>query len=200
MGTSGDGVLMGGATIASGHVVLSSSGDHVTLPAGMLTGVMNILTVEMWASFGVPNVTSSWAKVFYFGHSTNNKPAVQCYRDASKGKLACSIDQELTGTGLSTNLTFDGAVNAHVVTIFNVQRGYMKIYVSGVLHAMGAVQVAMPGIGSGNVYLLGKNPHTDPTMIGRFNEFRVWSRELSAFQVAKHALIGPAELLGKQLP
>jgi hypothetical protein len=196
--TSRPALLVNGAVFSSGTVVVAN-GSYVQLPTGLLkTGVNTVLTVELWVTVAPNN--GLYMKIFQFGDATLNCPSVHCYQE-TYATLACAmcIDGP-NGTWMRSSVTISQG-EMHVVAVFNFENKRMKLHVNGVMklaQSITSTTTLLPGKRPADVFYLGKSAIvSDPPMTGNFNELRLWSRELSEFEVSLHYSKGPNDVPGE---
>jgi hypothetical protein len=182
--SSGNGntaTLMGGATFSSGlqnnALTLSGNGQYVSLPAGVLNALTSF-SVSAWINQSASPV---WARVFDFGTGTN----------------AYMFLTPNSGAGLRFAITTMGAAREQQINATTVAAGsWQQVAVTlsgntGILYINGAevgrttnMTLNPSSIGSTTQRWIGRSEYAaDPYFAGKMDNFRVYSRALSAAEV-----------------
>jgi len=170
------------ATGANGQAITLDGGDdYVTLPAGMLNvGDITIASRVYW------NGTSgSWQRIFDFG---NNTTQYMFLTPSSAGGLlrfgitlgSYQTEQVLEAAPLPANQW------AHVAV--TLQGGSIgKVYVNGSVVASNTITIR-PSMFNPAINYLGKSQYsTDAMFAGRLDDFQIYNRALSEFEIANLA-------------
>jgi DUF1680 family protein len=164
-------------------VKLAGNGQHVTLPAGLLSGLTQA-TIALWVN---PAATRSWARLFDFGTGT----ARYLFLAASTG----------AGTGPRFAITTGGSgaeqrivstqplpLNAwsHIAVTLAGATG--TLYVNGVAVASNAAMTLTPAsLGQTTNNWIGRSQFGDPFLNATVDEVQIHGRALSADEVASLA-------------
>lgn len=223
-GTNWTGTLVGGATFASGQVVLDGNSGYVQLPAGIVSN-LNAITLETWVTF-IGNPINTWAPVYAFGDSDTNDDAneglgenyIALQPHTSAATCQQTFGQGLPGSGAETDAVgaapLDGLTNVQIVAIYNPDAGSFYYYTNGVLAASAAIYntLIVPPAFNGPcdkqtalAYTLGADPFnylghslyaTDPYLNASFNEFRIYDAALTPAQITADYVLGPNQVIG----
>jgi len=192
---SANGTLSGGATIASGVVVLNGSSAFVDLPNDMFTN-LNSGTFEAWFT---DNGGGGWARLWDFGNSSGGEGN----QGGGTSYMFLSIPSGFGGVRGAYNLgsgeqLIDLAnrptvgVEHHVVWTQDGNAQTAKIYIDGALIGENDSFTFTPAaIGSTVNDWLGRSQYNDPYYYGSIDEFRIYSAALSAQQVTQDYQLGP---------
>lgn len=178
---SGSNARLGGALRFSGS-------SHVTLPAGVVSGI-NDCTVAFWVKI---NTVSTWARVFDFNNGTTTSSMYFVPRTA--GGL---IRFGLNGQNLecASGVQFTAGAWTHVAITLSGNTG--TIYMNGNLVATTTAMTNKPsGLGNTPNNYIGKSASTaDPNLDGTVDEFLIYEIPLSAADIAVLAAIpvGPSD-------
>ncbi|MGC3991952.1 MAG: LamG domain-containing protein [Chthoniobacteraceae bacterium] len=177
---------------SNGAVYLSGSSQYVTLPSSV---VSTLTTCTFCAWVNLDSVTS-WARIFDFGTGTT-KYMFLSPKNGSTGFIRFAIttsgssgEQQITGTAA---LPLTGW--HHVAVTLAGATG--TLYVDGVQVGQNTAMTLTPSSlgATGNNYLGKSQFSSDPYLAGRVDDFRIYSRALSATEVASLMATSPAGLL-----
>lgn len=181
--------------MVNNQAVLSAQGQYVNLPSGLL-GEHTAVSLEVWVTTGVNSVNGGCCpRIFQFGEiltSDTDTNSVLLYRNRGDSSSQMGLYIAATDSYYATNVPFDGQTMHVVVTL--AQGDYPRVYVNGVLRSSSQSVTSM--LPPSFVFYLGKSFHpAEPTLVGSYDEFRVWGGKLSAQQVSAHFAEGPGESL-----
>jgi Concanavalin A-like lectin/glucanases superfamily len=173
--------LVGGASFAAGlqndAVTMNGSGQYVSLPAGIVSG-LSAFTISAWV-----NLTSAptWSRIFDFGTGT----AAYMFLTPSSGT---TLRFSITSGGLSQEQQLNAPVLAtrswqHVAVTLAANTG--TLYVDGTAVAQNTNMTTTPSaLGATTQNWLGRSEYAaDPYLNGQIDNFRIYSRALSAGEV-----------------
>ncbi|WP_158848794.1 glycoside hydrolase family 127 protein [Saccharothrix deserti] len=176
--------LAGGAGWTTGRsgsaVDLGGSGQHVLLPAGLLTGA-TAFSVATWVRL---DAVTTWARVFDFGTGTG------AYLFLTPRSSAGGLRFAITTGGASAEQRIDASSPlpagawAHVAV---TQTGNLGVlYVNGAEAARNTALTVRPSaLGSTTQNWIGRSQYAgDPYLDGAVDGFRVYGRALTAAEVA----------------
>jgi hypothetical protein len=173
--------LVGGASFSSGlqnnALTLSGNSQYVSLPAGVLNGLTSF-SVSAWIN---ENTSPVWARVFDFG----------------SGTMSYMFLTPNSGSGLRFAITTMGAASEQQINAGTVATGswvHVAVTLSGntgVLYMGGAevgrttnMTLDASSIGSTTQRWIGRSEYAaDPYFAGQMDNFRIYSRALSAAEV-----------------
>jgi lysophospholipase L1-like esterase len=180
--------LVNGPTFAAGKInnalgFASASSQYATLPTGIVSALGDF-TVSAWVK---PTTLDSWARVFDFGSGTST----YMYLSTKSGdqlkprfaiKTSSGTEQQINaGSALATG------VWTHVAVTLSGTTG--TLYINGVASGTNTAMTSTPSaLGATTQNYLGKSQFgSDPYLNGALDDFRVYSRALSASEVAQLA-------------
>jgi hypothetical protein len=195
------GVLMGGANISGGQLLLDGLNGFVALPNNLVTGFTSI-TIEAWVTdFGSGN----WARIYDFGNSTAGAGASGSgtqYMFLSLPSGGGNLRGAYTTTGGGGGeqlLQWPGSGRppaghkAHIVwtTDGTTQQG--RLYVDGELvGANNSMSLTPAALGPTVNNWLGRSQWSgDAYFFGALDEFRIYSVALPESQVGSNFVAGP---------
>ena len=182
-GSGWNGTLVGGplwATGKSGNAVdLDGTGDYVSLPAGVVAS-STTSTVAAWVNL---DAVSNWMRIFDFGSGTSTYMFLTP-KNAANGKIRFAIknngssEQVIDGTSA---LAAGGW--HHVAVTLNGATG--TLYVDGVnVGSNNAMTLKPSDMGSTTQNWIGRSQYSDPYLNGRVDDFRIYTRALTASEIA----------------
>ncbi len=191
------GVLLGGAVISGGAVVLNGNGAYVDLPNGLVSALSSI-TIETWLT---DNSSGTWSRICDFGNSTGGEgvpgSGTQYFYitpQAGGGQLRLGIT---VGTG-EQNVDWAGTrlpagTVKHVVWTLDGSTQVSRLYVDGVMVGENpAVTLTPASLGMTVNNWIGRSQYSaDPFLNASITEFRIYSDALTATQVQQSFAYGP---------
>jgi hypothetical protein len=183
-GNGNDATLYGGATWGPGRkgdaVVLDGKTGYVALPTSIL-GSSTEATVGGWLY--AMNLTSSWQRFFDFGSGSNT------YMDVTPRNLAASMQFSITLGGRGAEQTAVGAVPATGAWQFiavTLHAGTAQLWLSGLPAGSPATVTINPSqLGATLNDWIGRSQYSiDPFLAGSVDDFFVYTRGLSAAEIA----------------
>ncbi|WP_030506228.1 beta-L-arabinofuranosidase domain-containing protein [Microbispora rosea] len=176
--------LAGGATWTAGRagnaVGLGGSGQHVALPAGILAGA-TAFSVALWVRL---DAADTWARVFDFGTGTTAYVFLTPRSSAGTARFAVST----TGSGGEQRLDAPTVLPigrwTHVAV--TAAGGTATLYVDGAQAARTTGMTLRPAdLGSTTRNWIGRSQYSgDPYLRGAVDSLRIYSRALSAAEIA----------------
>jgi hypothetical protein len=205
-GKNNNGTLMSsggtGYTFSSGKagmgnaLTLAKAGSgYVSMPSTAFANLTD-MTVATWV-----NVTTSqnWQRMLDIGINarlTNNTPTGTHYMNLVPKNDSTSLAFSITKDGIGSEQTLtapalDAGVWKHVAVVLG--SGQSSLYVDGVAVSNSSPPTLRPSdLGAIDYAYLGKSQFSDPYFDGKFDEFRVYSRALSAAEIqALYQYAGP---------
>ncbi|MFI9585379.1 beta-L-arabinofuranosidase domain-containing protein [Streptomyces sp. NPDC052236] len=176
--------LTGGATWTTGRtgnaVNLSGSNQYVSLPSGILSGAA-ACSIATWVRL---DTVAAWSRIFDFGTGTENCMFLSPQSGSGGVRFAITTggwqaEQQInTGTALAT-----GAWTHVAVTLSG---GVGILYLNGAEAARNSTMTAGPAaLGGTTQNWIGRSQYAgDPYFDGAVDSFRIYSRALSAGEVA----------------
>ncbi len=161
-------------------VKLCGNGEYVSLPSGIASGLTDF-TISAWVN---PSQGTAWSRVFDFGTGTNDYMFLTT--SAGGGPIRFAItssgaggEQQINGTGTLPLNTW-----SHVAVTLSGHTG--TLYVNGQVAGVNTNMTLTPSaLGTTNQNWIGRSQYpADPYLNGSVDDFQVYSRALSASQVA----------------
>jgi hypothetical protein len=160
-------------------VRLNGSGEHVTMPAGIVSGLNGDFTVSAWVN---PAANTTWSRVFDFGTGTTanmfltvsagSAPRFAITTGGSGGE-----QQINSGSGLLPTNTW-----SHLAVTLSGNTG--TLYVNGTpIGTNNAITLRPSSLGVTNQNWIGRSQYGDPTLNGAVDDFQIYSRALTATEV-----------------
>jgi GH43 family beta-xylosidase len=181
-GSVANGTLVNGPTFVTGRVGqavnLDGSNDHVSLPAGILNGLTNF-TIATWVKL---DTTSAWRRIFDFGTGTTVNMFLTPQSSGNSVRFAITTsgaggEQRINGTSALPTGTW-----SHVAVTKSGNTG--TLYVNGVQVGQNTNMTLSPSsLGNTTNNWIGRSQYADPFLDGQVDEFRIYSRALSASEV-----------------
>ncbi|HEU5471596.1 MAG TPA: beta-L-arabinofuranosidase domain-containing protein [Actinophytocola sp.] len=171
--------LVGAASWAAGAVSLAGTDGHVRLPGAILSGA-NDFTI---ASRVRLTTVSTWSRVFDFGTGTSAYLFLTPRSSTGTARFAITT----SGSGGEQRIEAPAALPAATWTHVAVTlAGNLAIlYVNGTEVARNANMTLRPAnLGSTGLNYLGRSQYAgDPFLSGQLDDFRIYSRALSATEI-----------------
>ncbi|MGN6370531.1 MAG: LamG-like jellyroll fold domain-containing protein, partial [Phycisphaerae bacterium] len=178
--------LSGAASFAAGvsNNALLLNGGYATLPQAIVSS-LNDFTISSWIK---PTTLNNWSRIFDFGSGVNNYMFLTPSAGGT-GALRFAItaagngsEQQLNGPALTVNTWYHVAVTLAGNTA--------TLYVNGQPVATNTSMTLHPtNLGATTQDYLGKSQfNADPNFAGSIDDFRLYSRALSASEILKLAV------------
>ncbi|HEX7055909.1 MAG TPA: LamG domain-containing protein, partial [Bacilli bacterium] len=188
-GNGNQAVLHGGTTWVSGKngnaLGLNGTDAYASLPSGIVSDIDDF-TIAAWVKV---DTSSNWARIFDFGTGTNTYMFLTPKAAGAGLRFAITTnsngaEQQLNAAALPTG------VWKHVAVTLQGSTG--RLYVDGVQVATNPNMTLKPSsLGSTNLNYIGKSQWADPYFHGSIDEFKIYSRALTAAEVAELANAAP---------
>jgi hypothetical protein len=186
-----------GGLDGNGDLVLNGTNGYVNFGPNLISQFTNI-TVEAWVSINTNDAT--YARLFDFGDtdsSTGNGAYGMDFSPQANGNSwfeAFNTDpgnnsaQQLLGPSLA------GAGLMQVVVVYDPQLAYATIYTNGVLAVIGSINIPFSSFIDSHDYLGRSGYNNDPYLSGTIKEFRVYTGDMTATEVAADYAAGSANV------
>jgi DUF1680 family protein len=166
-------------------VNLNGTNGYVALPSGILAGATNF-SVALWVRV---DVLANWARVFDFGSGSG----VNMFLTARSGTGTARFAITATGAGGEQRIDAPAALPAgawtHVAVTRNANLGVL--YVNGAEVARNTALTLSPAnLGATTQNWVGRSQYADPYLDGAVDSMRLYSRALTAAEVADLASTG----------
>jgi hypothetical protein len=197
----------GKLTLAGGATSGTLSGPWVTLPAGMISALGPSATFEAWVAWTSP-LASMWQRIFDFGNSDQTTPAtpgngvtylfLTPFGGSSVVRSAISLggggasEDVVNATGQLTNSVTP--MFFHLAVVVDDANLRMTLYVNGQQNGSIATLRAhniLSQVKDDNNWLGRSQYQADQLFVGIYDEFRIYSKALSAAQIAENFAKGP---------
>ncbi|HEV2783720.1 MAG TPA: beta-L-arabinofuranosidase domain-containing protein [Actinophytocola sp.] len=167
----------------AGAVSLNGTDGHVRLPNGIMAGVTNF-TVAGWVRLAT---VGAWSRVFDFGSGTGSYMFLSPRSGAGTARFAITTG----GAGAEQQINAPAALPAgawtHVAVTLSGNTGVL--YVNGAEVARNANITLRPASLGGTQNYLGRSQYAgDPYLSGQLDDFRIYSRALSASEISALAV------------
>ncbi len=168
----------------------ATASQHATLPAGIASGLTDF-TVSTWVKV---NAFATWQRIFDFGSGQTNYMFLSTQYTATApnaAKLRFAIRTPSIGEqGVNgANIALVAGVWTHVAVTRSGNT--VTLYVNGAVAGSGNVTINPSALGATAQNYLGKSQWPDPYLNGSLDDFRVYSRSLSASELVTLATPAP---------
>ncbi|HWY31356.1 MAG TPA: LamG-like jellyroll fold domain-containing protein, partial [Candidatus Acidoferrum sp.] len=183
----------GGGLDGNGNLILDGTGGYVNLGPNLITGCTN-MTVEAWVNVKANDPT--YARLFDFGDtdSNGNGDYGMDFSPQAGGNSWFEVFNTDPGSGSAQQLLgppLAGSGPLYVAVVYDPQLPYATIYTNGMLAAIGSINIPFSSLVDSHDYLGRSGYNGDPYLAGTIGEFRVWSGDMGAVQVAADYAAGP---------
>jgi hypothetical protein len=182
-GNGNNATLSGGTTWVAGQagnaVNLNGSNAYASVPAGIVSS-LNDFTISTWVKI---TALSDWSRIFDFGTGTSNYMFLTPRAGGSGLRFAITTsgngsEQQLNAPALPTG------VWKHVAVTLTGTTG--RLYVDGAVVATNTSMTLKPSsLGSTNLNYIGRSQFSDPYLNGQVDQFKIYSRALSAVEIGE---------------
>lgn len=185
-GTTVNGPTWSPGKLANALNFTGSASQYATLPTGVIGGLTNT-TIMAWVKLnGAP---TTWQRVFDFGTGTTNYMflSTQYGTGGNANKLRFAIRTPSVGEeGINSASITPLGEWAHVAVVLSGSTG--RLYLNGVeVGANNAMTLTPSSLGSTTQNYLGKSQWNDPYLNAAIDDFRIYSRAMTAEEVADFA-------------
>ena len=160
----------------------SVSSQYATLPAGIVNG-MSDTTLMTWVK---TSSLATWQRIFDFGTGTTNYMflTTQAGTGGSANKLRFAIrTPTIAEQVINSSTTTPAGTWVHVAVVISGSTG--TLYLNGVQTGQNTAMTLTPSsLGSTTQNYLGKSQWPDPYLNASLDDFRIYSRALSAGEVS----------------
>jgi len=185
-GATVNGPVWESGKIANGLTFTGASSQYATLPTGVIGGLTNT-TLMAWIKLTANPTT--WQRIFDFGTGTTNYMflSTQFGTGGNANKLRFAIRTPTVGEeGINSASTTPLGDWAHVAVVLSGSVG--RLYLNGVQVGVNNAMTLTPSsLGSTTQNYLGKSQWNDPYLNAAIDDFRIYSRAMTAEEVAGFA-------------
>ncbi|OXS59290.1 hypothetical protein B1A99_11750 [Cohnella sp. CIP 111063] len=182
-GNGKTGTLNGGATFSAGQsgnaVALNGTNGYVSMPSGIANGATDV-TIAAWVK---ANSLSNWTRIFDIGTGTSNYMFLSPQPGGAGLRFAITTGGNGAEQQIHSTAAFPTGVWKHVAVTIAGSTG--RLYVDGVQVAANASMTLNPSsLGNTTQNWLGRSQFAgDPYFNGQIDDFRIYSRALSASEI-----------------
>ena len=201
-----NGTLLNGGSFGAGQLTLEGGpigevGPYVDLPNGVISGLGQDGTIELW--FTHRDNTTVWSRIFDFGVSTAGEDLQSAGQDflfwvARTGDGFPRFEANFPNSNALTVLVPDppgfvpGNEETHVVVSYSNSRNVAQLFLNGVLVRTTTAPRPLSDMAGFDVNnWLGKSQWPDPYWAGSYNELRLYSGSMTPDRVAASFAAGP---------
>ncbi|KQP53843.1 family 43 glycosylhydrolase [Agreia sp. Leaf283] len=180
-GNGQDGTISGGATWADGSLTFDGSDDYVDLPDNLLAGVTDV-TVE--ADVWIDSAQSGAYFIYGLGNTISGAGNGYLFTSGNGYRTSIATGNWTTEQTVSQGSNLPRGQWAHLV--YTLKGDTATIYLDGVAVGTATVTTDPGDIGGGITtanYLGRSNYDADNTFRGKYREFAIYDRALSADEV-----------------
>ena len=182
-GTLVNGPLWATAGKINGAVDLDGTDDYVSLPTGIVNGLTSC-TISAWVNL---DAVSTWMRIFDFGTGTSNYMFLSPKGGSNVVRFAITTSGNTAEQQINGMAALPTGVWTHVAVTLSGSVG--KLYVNGSLVGQNTSMTLNPSsLGNTTNNYLGKSQWADPYLNGKIDDFRIYSRALTASEVNTLAL------------
>ncbi len=168
----------------------ATSGQHLTLPTGIASGLADF-TISSWIKI---NAFATWQRIFDFGSGQTNYMFLTTQYtatapNAAKLRFAIRVNSATEQSVSGANIALTAGAWTHVAVTRSGTT--VSLYVNGALAGSGTIASAPSALGSTTANYLGRSQFADPYLNGALDDFRVYSRALSAAELVSLSTPAP---------
>ncbi len=172
-------------------------GSYVDLPNSIISSLGTSATFEAWVVWN--GTGGAWQRIFDFGRSDGGE-GISDSGGSQKFIMitpkSSSSQMELhyrngTSTTAITRPTMPANDKAHVAVVWDGQASVVRFYVNGALVGVNATNMALTDLIDVNNWLGRSQYGADPLFAGGYDEFRIYNKALSSFELGQSRLMGP---------
>jgi hypothetical protein len=157
--------------------------DEVDLPIGTLISTLSSMTVGTWANFS--NTGGAWQRLWDFGTGSSAGYMFLCPRQGTTGSMRFAITTA-GGSGesiINSPATLPSGWH-YVAVVIDGPSKVVQLWVDGDVAASGPTNTLPSAMGKTTQNWLGRSQYSaDAYYVGSLDEFRIYSRALTAGEV-----------------
>jgi hypothetical protein len=154
--------------------------DYVDLPIGDLLSTLSGSTFTAWVNFA--NIGGAWQRVFDFGTGTTTYMYLTPSQGSGTMRFAITTSSTAGESGANSPAGMPAGWH-HAAVVLDDAAMQIRLYMDGTLMGSGATTLLPKDLGMLNQIWLGRSQWTDPYLTGSVDDFRIYSRALSAGEV-----------------
>jgi fibronectin type 3 domain-containing protein len=160
-----------------------ASSQYATLPSG----IVNDLTTATLMTWVYVNTQSTWQRIFDFGTGTANNMCLTTQYDGT-GRLRFGIrTPSVSEEQINSSVALPAGTWAHVAVVLNGGTG--TLYINGTQVGQNTAMTLKPSsLGNTTLNYLGKSQWNDPYLNGALDDFRIYSRAMTASEIGLFAV------------
>jgi hypothetical protein len=156
--------------------------SYVKLGEGLLTS-LNDFTVAAWVKM---DALSNWMRVFDFGTGTSTYMFLTVQANVSGGLSTIRYGIKNTTAEQSISYGYAFPLNTWTHLAITQSGSTVSLYINGELATSNSAITLKPAdIGNTNQNYIGKSQWNDPLLKGSIDEFKMYNRALSAFEITE---------------
>jgi hypothetical protein len=156
--------------------------SYANLGEGLLTE-LNDFTIATWVKM---DALSNWMRIFDFGTGTSNYMFLTAQANVSGGKSTIRYGIKNGGSEQAMTYAFAWPLNTWTHFAITQSGNTASLYINGELVASNnAVTLKPSNLGITKQNYIGKSQWNDPMLKGSIDEFKIFNRALSAFEVTE---------------
>lgn len=155
---------------------------YATLGEGMLTG-LNDFTIATWVKM---DALSNWMRIFDFGTGTNQYLFLTPQVNVTGGQSTVRYAIKNGGGEQSVSYAFAWPLNTWTHLAVTQSGNTASLYINGVLVAANSnITIKPTQLGNTRQNYIGKSQFNDPMLKGAVDEFKIFNRALTAFELSE---------------
>ncbi len=195
-----NGVLTLGNSGSNTSATANTNGDYVDLPNYVVSSLGNSATIEAWVTWS--GAGGNWQRIFDFGRSDGGENVsdsgagqrfVMITPRSSSNLMEAHIRNSVT-TNTITRATMPANEKSHVALVWDPQAGQARMYVNGNFVGSTPLNMALTDLVDVNNWLGRSQYGGDAMFAGGYDEFRLYNRPLTPFELGESRLVGPDHL------
>ena len=156
--------------------------SYATLREGVLTS-LNDFTIATWVKM---DALSTWMRVFDFGTGTSNYMFLTVQASVSGGLSTIRYGIKNSVAEQSVSYAYAFPLNTWTHFAITQSGSTVSLYINGdLVTTNNAITLRPSDLGNTNQNYIGKSQWNDPLLKGSVDEFKIYNRALSAFEITE---------------